>query len=166
MSILCRRNPAEAIKCRFCGELLDKKLHKKLSRKTGKYLIANRVLNIVICVTLVIFGFIFMYQYMAHSSVQSLPIIGNSDFTIEVLGTRGLEFQGGYMQVNSWGESISKSVEGVVPTQYSVSGNIISCSFQKKHKLGTLKVRILREGITVAKSETSAAYGVVSAATR
>jgi hypothetical protein len=155
----------EAIKCRFCGESLSKEI-KRLSHKTQKYPVANRVLNVILCASLLILGLIFAYQYIARSRGRNLSLIDNSGFTIEVSGTKGLEFQGSYMKVNSWGESISKSVEGVVPAQYSVNGNIISCSFQKKHESGTLKVRISKEGTIVASSETSAAYGVVTAATR
>ena len=89
----------------------------------------------------------------------------DENYTIKVSGTDGLEFSGGYMAVTSDGKSVYKSVDGVVPAQYSVSGTIISCSFQKLVEAGTLKVEILKSGQVVAEDDTSAAYGVVAAAT-
>lgn len=90
---------------------------------------------------------------------------GDEDYTIEVSGTAGLEFSGSYGAVTSDGQSTSKSVDGVVPAEYSVSGTIISCVFQKQVEAGTLKVEILKSGQVVAESDTSADYGVVSVAT-
>jgi len=90
---------------------------------------------------------------------------GDSDFIIEVSGTSGLQFSGSYMSVTSGGQSTSRSVDGIVPAQYSISGYIVSCAFQKKSEGGTLKVRILKDGKVVSYSETSATYGVVSVAT-
>jgi len=89
-----------------------------------------------------------------------------SNFTIKVSGTSGLEFSGSYMTVMAGGSSTSKSVEGTVPAEYNVSGSIVSCAFQKQSEGGTLKVTIIEGGKVVSESETSAAYGVVSAATQ
>ena len=91
--------------------------------------------------------------------------IGESDFTIKVSGTSGLEFSGSYMVVASGGQSTSKSVDGIVPAQYTVRGEIVSCSFQKQTEFGILRIEILKGSKVVSQSETSAAYGVVSAAT-
>lgn len=90
---------------------------------------------------------------------------GDSDFTIEVSGSSGLEFSGNYMVVTSEGQSTSKSVDGIVPARYDVRGNIVLCTFQKQSEYGILRVEILRGADVVAQSETSAAYGIVSAAT-
>ncbi len=90
----------------------------------------------------------------------------DENYIIKVSGTSGLEFSGSYMAVTSDGDSVSKSVDGVVPTQYSLSGTIISCSFQKQVEAGTLKVEILKGGQVVAESDTTAAYGVVIVATQ
>ena len=89
-----------------------------------------------------------------------------SDFVIKVSGTSGLEFSGSYMVTMAGGESVSKSVDGIVPAQYTVRGTIVSCAFQKQSEAGTLRVEIAKGGKVVSESETSAAYGVVSVATR
>lgn len=89
---------------------------------------------------------------------------GNSDFTIKVTGTNGLSFSGSYMGVTSGGTT-SKSVDGTVPATYTVSGSIVSCSFQKKSESGSLAVQILKDNKVVKESDTTAAYGVVTAAT-
>lgn len=89
-----------------------------------------------------------------------------SNFTIRVSGTTALKFSGSYMTVTAGGSSTSKSVEGTVPAEYNVSGSIVSCSFQKQSEGGNLKVEIIKGGKVVSESETSAAYGVVSAATQ
>ena len=89
----------------------------------------------------------------------------DSTFQIKVSGTAGLKFSGSYMAITSDGKSTSKSVDGVVPAQYSVYGTIISAAFQKQVESGTLKVEILQGGIVVNSSDTTAAYGVVTVVT-
>lgn len=91
--------------------------------------------------------------------------LGSSLYTIEVTGspTNWLRFDGCYEVYTSQGELISKSVSGVVPASYLImDAESISCVFQKKSEDGTLKVEIMNGDRVVAKSETSAAYGVVS----
>lgn len=73
-------------------------------------------------------------------------------------------FSGNYMVVSATG-STSKSVDGITPIDYLVNGNIVSCSFQKQERDGSLKVQIIRDGKIFAESETTADYGVVTAAT-
>lgn len=90
---------------------------------------------------------------------------GDSAFVIKVSGTIGLEFSGSYLVVTASGQSTSKSVDGIVPTEYSVTGNIVSGVFQKQTEEGNLKVEIIKGGQVIASSETTAAYGVVSVAT-
>lgn len=90
----------------------------------------------------------------------------NKEFTIKVSGTDGLEFSGSYMSVLADGKSTSKSVDGIIPTEYSVKGNIVSVAFQKKSESGFLKVQILKDDKVINESESSAAYGVVSVATQ
>ena len=68
------------------------------------------------------------------------PFLTDSEFQIKVSGTTGLKFSGNYMVVTSSGKSASQSVDGVVPTQYSVKGSIVSAVFQKQVEGGTLKV--------------------------
>lgn len=91
--------------------------------------------------------------------------LAESSFTIEVSGTSRLEFSGNYMTVTAGGDSTGKSVDGTVPARYTIKGSIVSCVFQKQSEHGSLKVRILKDGRVVSESESSAAYGVVSAAT-
>ena len=60
------------------------------------------------------------------------------------------------------GGSISQTVEGVVPFEYSARGSIVSVTFQKKATSGRLKVEIVKDGKVAAESETAAEYGVVA----
>ena len=92
--------------------------------------------------------------------------IGDSDFKIRVTGSDGLIFSGSYLITTSAGNSVSKSVDGIVPAEYVVRGNIVSVAFQKRYEGGILKVEILKNDKVVSQSETSAAYGVVSVATQ
>ena len=85
-----------------------------------------------------------------------------SNFTIKVSGTSGLEFSGNYMTLTAGRISESKMVEGKVPDQYSVSGNIVSCTFRKKTERGTLSVQIVKDGKVVSVSETAVSYGSVN----
>lgn len=95
----------------------------------------------------------------------------NSVFIIKVSGTTGLEFSGSYLVTTSNGQSASESVNGTVPQEYGVTGtnritvSMVSVELQKQTEEGTLKVEILKDNETVASSETTAAYGVVSVAT-
>ncbi len=91
---------------------------------------------------------------------------GESNFTIKVSGTNGLEFSGHYMTLTAGRISASKVVEGKVPDQYSVSGNIVSCTIQKKTEKGILNVQVIKDGKIVSTSETTVAYGSVSAETQ
>lgn len=89
----------------------------------------------------------------------------DTEFQIKVSGTTGLKFSGSYMVITSGGQSTSKSVDGTIPAQYSVTGNIVSAVFQKQTESGTLKVEIIKGGKVLNSSDTTAAYGVVSVAT-
>lgn len=86
------------------------------------------------------------------------------DFTIRITGSAGLPFSGAYMLVATTGNNLSKSVDGKVPETFSLRGTLVSCSFQKKFESGTLRIEILKDGVAVSQSDTSAAYGVVSLA--
>ncbi len=89
-----------------------------------------------------------------------------SDYIIHVKGTEGAKFSGSYMIMRPDGSSTQKSVEGVIPTEFKMRGSLISASFQKQGKNGTLIVEIARGGRIVNQSDTNAAYGVVSVATQ
>ena len=95
----------------------------------------------------------------------STTAMTDTDFTVKVSGTEGLKFNGSYMITTTEGKSESKSVDGTVPTEYTMKGNIVSVSFQKQTDAGDLKGEILQGNKVVAQSETSAAYGVVAVAT-
>ena len=91
----------------------------------------------------------------------------SSFYTIKVMGSpiNWLRFNGCYEIYTSQGELMSKSVSGIVPASYLIMDAVsISCVFQKESEDGTLKVEIVNGGKVVAKSETSATYGVVSIA--
>jgi len=91
---------------------------------------------------------------------------GEPVFVVKVTGTEGTVFSGSYMLVTADGKSVSKSIDGTVPMDIPVDGTMVSVSFQKKDKPGTLKVEIFRGDKAVAESDTSAEYGVVTAASR
>jgi len=89
-----------------------------------------------------------------------------SDFRIKIIGSQNLKFSGSYMIVTADGKSNSHTVDGIAPAEYDVKGWIISCSFQKQSEQGSLSVFIYRNGQLIDQSTTSAAYGVVTIATR
>ena len=90
----------------------------------------------------------------------------NNDFTIRISGTEGLEFSGEYGATLADGRvkggKESKSVDGVVPTEYTITAEVVWCSFTKQSEAGTLKVEILKDNEIVAESSTSIPYGVIS----
>jgi len=92
--------------------------------------------------------------------------VTDSNFTIKVSGTTGLRFNGSYLTMKASGENISKSVDGVVPSEYRTKGTIVSCVFQKQEVAGHLIVEILKEGKIISKSDTTAEYGCVTIATK
>lgn len=91
---------------------------------------------------------------------------GEPAFVVKVTGTAGTAFTGSYMIVTADGKSVSKSVEDTVPAEYPLDGVMVSTTFQKKGESGTLKVEIFKGDKSVAESDTNAAYGVVTAASR
>jgi hypothetical protein len=88
------------------------------------------------------------------------------DYTIQVVGSQGLGFTGSYTVYNSKGQAESRSVDGSVPAEYTVTGTAVSCLFQKTDKEGLLHVVIIKGGEIIASSDTTAAYGGVSLATK
>jgi hypothetical protein len=89
-----------------------------------------------------------------------------SNFKIKIVGSHNIKFAGSYMIVTSDGQSSSHTVDGVVPAEYDMKGWIISCSFQKQSEQGSLSVIVYRNGQLINQSTTTAAYGVVTIATR
>ena len=82
------------------------------------------------------------------------------DLVVRITGSEGLAFSGALGALGS-----SRSVEGIVPAQYSIPGTdssgIFSVSFQKQQEEGTLIVTLACRGGDKS-SETTAAYGVVA----
>jgi len=99
------------------------------------------------------------------ASTASCGGVSVEEYTISVSGTAGQPFNGSYMGVDS-GSTNSKSIEGVVPATYTISGSIVSCMFQKTtDNNNLLKAQISKKGKVVAETETTAAYGVVTLST-
>jgi hypothetical protein len=99
------------------------------------------------------------------AAATSAPATSGPSFVISVTGTSGTAFSGSLMAVGG-GKSVSQSVEGIVPQDYPVNGSMVSVTFQKKDEAGILRVQILSGSTVKADSQTSAAYGVVSAASQ
>ncbi len=95
----------------------------------------------------------------------SACMLADKEFTISVVANSNLPWSGSYMVVTAAGGSTSHSVDHVGSWQTTVKGTIVSLCFQKAWADGTLRVQILEGGRVVAESETTAEYGVVSAAT-
>jgi hypothetical protein len=164
--------------CRFCGAAVTpitaeerKKINAAIRKEQKK---AAHVPGWLVVVVFVVFGF-FVYAMVNSTSNRgggssTNPInsglggILASDYTIRVTGTDGSEFSGSYMLVTADGQSQSKTVDGVVPAEYRCRGSIVSTTFQKQAEGGRLKVQIFKGSQLVNESETTAAYGVVSAA--
>ncbi len=92
--------------------------------------------------------------------------VKESDFTVNVTGTPGLEFAGNYLVMMANGDNRSQSVDGKVPATYFAAGKMISCVFQKKSEPGRLTVEISKSGRTISQSSTLAEEGIVSIATQ
>ena len=90
---------------------------------------------------------------------------GSSDrsYTIQVVGTEGLEFSGTYEVTTADGVTTTYTVEeGIVPAEYDVIGKSLSCQFGKTgDNEDLLHVAIVGEGELIAESQSSDPYGVV-----
>ncbi len=103
---------------------------------------------------------------LASSGGGKTPTEQSPDFVVRVSGTEGLRFSGSIMTVAGNGQSVSQSIEGRVPAEYPLSARLVSVSFQKQTEQGAMKVQIMKGPAVKAESETSASYGVVTAATQ
>lgn len=86
----------------------------------------------------------------------------NSDFTIKLSGTEGLEFSGHYSIVGTKALPEPINAHGVIPWEYNGRGAIVLCNFRKLTEKGSLKVEILKDGELISESETRIPYGFVS----
>ena len=166
--------------CRFCGAEVApltpeqmKNINAAIKKEQKK---ATHVPGWLVAVVFVGLGF-FIYTMANDSTTGSggsavnpinSGIVGilASDYIIiiKVTGSKGCRFSGSYMLVTADGQSQARTVEGVVPTEYQCRGSIVSTTFQKQAEGGRLKVQILKGSQLVNESETTAAYGVVAAA--
>ena len=90
---------------------------------------------------------------------------GDAAFTLRVSGTPGTKFDGLYL-VQSPSQSEGFPVNGVVPAEYKATTETLSVRLRKLSDTGALKVEILKAGLVVASSETSALKGTAEAFTR
>lgn len=89
------------------------------------------------------------------------PEAADSTFNSKVGGTPGLAFHGHYVLVTASGTPTSRRVKGTVPAEYSVRGSVVSLALRKQEESGTLQLEIITDVEVVARSHTSAAYGMV-----
>jgi len=113
----------------------------------------------------IIIGIVAIIIIVVAISTCNGVIPGDSVFQIKVSGTEGLEFSGSYLVTTADGKVTSKSVDGFIPAQYSVTGTMVSVAFQKQTEVGTLIVDIIKDNKVIANEDTTAAYGIVSVAT-
>lgn len=150
---------SETKQCPFCAEIIQIAANK--CKHCGEFLRTVNKAKTIMCD--VCFGL--------YNNGGKLPSSykHQDKFEIKISGTTGTAFTGNYMVVYSNGTNESKSVEGTVPENIQIGGDvlIISCTMQKKEdNLNTLKVSININGECKATSDTYAAYGVATAATR
>lgn len=91
----------------------------------------------------------------------------NDKYTVRVSGTDGLEFIGEYGGTMIGGSQPGdgrdwKKIEDTVPVEYTLIGDVVWCSVEKKTESGTLRVEIFLDNELVASDETSAPYGTIS----
>ena len=111
---------------------------------------------------ILIFLLICLIAFVGCTSAQTSTKV--EIYTIEVSGTNGLAFAGNYGGITPEGETVTQSVEGVVPAQYTVKSAgdfIVYCSFVKRDEVGTLNVYIYKNGQLVAQGGTAAPFGTV-----
>ncbi len=88
-----------------------------------------------------------------------------SQFRIRISGTSGIEFQGAYVVVQQNGQVANQVITGQTPADYSVIGAMVSVSLQKLTSRNDLiTVEIWQGNEVVAAGETTAPYGLVTAA--
>ena len=91
----------------------------------------------------------------------------NDKYTVRVSGSDGLEFIGEYGGTMIGGSQPGdgrdwKKIEDTVPVEYTLIGDVVWCSVEKKTEAGTLRVEIFLDNELVTSDETSAPYGTVS----
>jgi hypothetical protein len=163
----------EAVKCKHCGSDIQQTAQVDATpvKKKRSPIVVYGGGSLLFLVLLAFMAAIFgtapdSTRPGSPSSGISIPGITTETYEIRVNGTNGTRFSGSYMQVGLDGSSNSQTVEGSVPATYEARGNMVSVAFQKKTESGQLSVEIVRNGSVVKSSETTAAYGMVTVATR
>lgn len=85
-------------------------------------------------------------------------------YKISVSGSPGMAFSGSFLITDSNGSTVSQTVDGIIPQNYTVIGSAVSVELQKKGDSGTLAVQILRDSTVVGQGDTTDAFGVVNIA--
>ena len=114
--------------------------------KSQKELNKNFLIGLVVVAILLFFIF-----KSSSSSVSSGP------YTIEISGTSGIGFSG-----SVGGGSTSRTVDGTVPTTYTVYGWPAVAVIQNTKDYGTITVTIKENGETIKTETTRASYGIVT----
>jgi hypothetical protein len=114
-----------------------------------------------ILIVVAIIGIGLLVAYLSNPEGVKRTLAGESQFTIRLSGTPGLKFNGVYAATLSNGSSTSQSVEGIIPTEYTVTAKVVSITFSKEAVRGTLHVDILKENSVIKSAETSTNYGNV-----
>jgi hypothetical protein len=95
-----------------------------------------------------------MLSFKCSKEMKSIE----SEYTIKVSGSKGLEFDGNY----AIGMEKPVTVDGIVPIEYKGKGLSAFCMFRNTSSSGFLKVEILKGASNVSASETKAPYGVIT----
>ena len=164
----------EAQVCRFCNtEVTPMSVEDQRKIRAAQEKNAKKATHVPGWLVALVFAGVALFIYsMANNSLpggggssgNTINGVLTDTYTIKVTGSDKCKFSGSYMIVTAGGQSQSKTVEGRVPAEFECRGSIVSTSFQKQGENGRLKVQIMKGGRLVNESETTAAYGVVSAA--
>jgi hypothetical protein len=109
-------------------------------------------------------------QNMLKETIESMLAGLTATYTIEVGGTKGLNFSGRYVVVTEEYDPVnlvasnshSYNVSGNVPAQYTAENAVsVAGMFQKKNEEGTLEVKILKGEDLVDSANTSDTWGAV-----
>jgi len=121
-------------------------------KKTG-----IKPLHAVLAVALVGLLVFVYFQWIAVGGVAST----SRSYSIKVTGTDGLRFNGAITFADAAGAN-ERTVEGVVPAEYSGRGVAVGACLQKRDGGGVLKVAIYEGTRLCNQAESGAAYGVVT----
>ena len=116
--------------------------------------------TIIVFVLLAVIGSMSSQESNSPTSDQNKnlnPPTSSKTYIVEVTGTNGLQFSG---SLGGGGES--RSIDGEVPSTYTIEGWPAVAVIQKKQESGKLVVTIKRGTDLLSTQETTAAYGVVT----